>query len=1160
MSLKKKILFRNIIIQGIVLSLVLMIARMVFLNNYLILENQAVQRDVQRFINAYQAEYKQLEILSSDWAAWDDTYRFIQDGNQEYIQSNLVEGTFDSLNVDFIMLFDMKGAMIYGQGYDSETNSLRDIPESVIGIFVQDDSFLNHEDISSIKSGLFGLPEGFLAVVSQPILTSENRGPIMGSLVMARFLAADEISSLQQITQLQLEQISIDSPLIQKNLLETLQTDSSDFPYSIQPVDENIINSYVLIRDIHAQPAFIIRIQEPRTYYQQGMHHVYLLLIFMLLAGGIASMIVYFTFNNQVLSRLSNLNQNVKRIRKEKGWKERIPEEGNDELSALSHEVNQLLEARQKLDELNQQSEERYRTVVESQLELISRLRTDGTFTFVNQSYCRYFQKNAKAIINQKFSTVFSKKAWKVLQTRFATLTPSNPTLIVEEKDITQTNRQVWQQWINTGTFDSQGNLIEIQSVGRDITERKLVELELEHRLLFERLLIEISTSFINQDVAMLDKGINDALEKVGKFADVDRSYIFLFHPDNNQFMDMTHEWCASGITPFKNEQQNVPVESLPWFTPLISEMKTVFIPSVSDLPREAWREKQLFISQSIQSLVCFPIVISSKLIGFIGFDSVREERVWSDEILILLESMAVTIANVFEHKYNQEEIQRRQNYLTKLNEITLTSIEGTGLTRVLDNLIERLCHLIESDGAYIFLWDESNKFIKAGIHAQKSHDAFDLNISEKAISHLHHELPIDLPLIIESPANLPEKLAHMLASLNAQAMIGLPLFSGIEKLGMACLTFDQPHHFTPQEIEISMQAATQLSLAILKLNALETARRRANELDVLRANIIDISSELEFPRLLQSILDRSIKLLNASGGDLCLYEPEGNLLRTVAARNLGSGYIGTTIQQGVGGAGKVMVSREPLLIKDYNKWEGRSDVYVETYIHGALIVPMLVGEKLMGVISLFQSDPRKKFSHSDLNLLNLFAQQAAIAVDNAHLFQQVQKLARTDGLTRLLNRHTLEEMGVYEIARAKRTKRPISLAMIDLDNFKSVNDTYNHAIGDQALQQYALIVRQSLRNMDILGRYGGDELMVIMPETDSAAALVVAERLRLKIEETPIQTDAGMVHLTVSIGIVSSSEQGEDLLSLQKLADQAMYQAKQAGRNAVCVYKANAA
>jgi len=1158
MSLRKKILLINFIVLSIILSLILVVARAVFLNNYLTLENQAVQRDIQRFIYAYQSELNYLDVISSDWAAWDDTYQFIQDGNQEYINSNLVTGTYESLNLDFIIFLDRNGTIVYGHGYDSENQTERIIPESLRSLIKNDTSITKHDDISSSKTGLFNLPEGFLTIVSRPILTSETQGPIMGTIIMAKYLSSEEISNLQQITQLHLEQILLDSSKIPSDLQATLQDSTTDFPSTIQPINDKIINGYVLVRDFQSKPAFFILIQEPRNYYQQGLNHVYILLLFMLLTGAISSTVVFFTFNQQVLSRLGELINTVKRVRKEKKWQERILIKGNDELSSLGHEVNLMLDTRQKLDEAARQSEERYRNVVESQLELISRMQTDGTFTFANESYCRYFQKNTKSIINHKFSSVFSMKAWKVLKARFASMTPSNPTLLVEEKDITQTNRESWQQWINTGTFDSQGNLIEIQSVGRDITDRKKVEFQLEHRLKFEQLLIEVATSFINLDMNTIDKGINDALERIGKFAGVDRSYVFLFHPDNDQLMDMTHEWCESGITPFKNEQQNMAVESIPWFMSLISEKKTIFIPKVSELPPAASQEKILFESQSIKSLVCFPIAIGVKLIGFIGFDSVREERKWSDEILILLESTAITMANALEHKRNQDEIQRRQVYLTNLNEITRSSIEGTGLTQVLDNLIERLCHLIESSGAYIFLWNKSGKFIKTGIHINNKCSVFNRRLNEKFFSGLHHELAGDSLLIIENPKDLPTKLDHLLLALNAQALIGLPLASDTEKLGIACLTYDQPHHFTPQEVDVCTQAATQLSLAILKLTALETAQRRAEELNVLRANIIDISSELEFPRLLQSILDRSINLLNASGGDLCLYEPEGDVLRTVAARNLGCNYIGVSIPQGVGGAGKVMVSREPLLIKDYNKWEGRSNLYVETYIHCALIVPMMVGEKLMGVISLFQSDPRKKFTNADLNLLNLFAQQAAIAVDNAHLFQQVESLARTDGLTGLINRQTLEEMGVYEINRAQRTKNPFSLAMIDLDNFKCINDNYSHAIGDQALRQFALNVRQSLRNVDILGRFGGDELMVIMPETDSAAALVVAERLRAKIEKTQFETDAGPMHLTVSIGIISISDETGDLLSMQKLADQAMYQAKQAGRNAVRVYKAN--
>src|SRR5262249_7398120 len=167
------------------------------------------------------------------------------------------------------------------------------------------------------------------------------------------------------------------------------------------------------------------------------------------------------------------------------------------------------------------------------------------------------------------------------------------------------------------------------------IKERDRIEQALTHRVEFEKLITGISTNFINLATAEIDNGIRQALQSIGQFAGVDRSYVFLIY-DNQTRSDNTHEWCAEGIEPQIDKLQGLrPPESFPWCMERLSRFEAVHIPRVADLQSEV--DKLILQSQSIQSLIVVPMVRGKTLIGFLGFDSVRRETQWSEEMIVLL-------------------------------------------------------------------------------------------------------------------------------------------------------------------------------------------------------------------------------------------------------------------------------------------------------------------------------------------------------------------------------------------------------------------------------------------------------------------------------------------------------------------------------------------
>ena len=188
-----------------------------------------------------------------------------------------------------------------------------------------------------------------------------------------------------------------------------------------------------------------------------------------------------------------------------------------------------------------------------------------------------------------------------------------------------------------------------------DISALKLAEEALHHKVEFENIITTLSTNFINLGMEKIDGGINYALKQVGRFSDIDRCYIFQFSDDMTK-MDNTHEWCAEGIVPQIENLKDLSTEDFPWWMDKLRRFENIYIPRVADISPEASAEKEILEAQSIQSLIVIPMVSDGRLIGYLGFDSVRSERAWSDEDIKLLKITGELLSNALRRKRVESE------------------------------------------------------------------------------------------------------------------------------------------------------------------------------------------------------------------------------------------------------------------------------------------------------------------------------------------------------------------------------------------------------------------------------------------------------------------------------------------------------------------------
>ena len=223
---------------------------------------------------------------------------------------------------------------------------------------------------------------------------------------------------------------------------------------------------------------------------------------------------------------------------------------------------------------------------------------------------------------------------------------------------------------------------------------------------------------------------------------------------------------------------------------------------------------------------------------------------------------------------------------------------------------------------------------------------------------------------------------------------VDVPVQIGGKVLGVLSAESREVDAFSQDDFEVLTAAAQQTGLAIEKARLLAAERKRADELDALRTTMAEITTELELSSLLQAIVKRATGLLNATGGELGLYEEANQEVRIVISHNVGEGYVGTRHAHGEGVMGHVAETREPLIIEDYHTWESRAPQYADVKMHASLAAPLIVGSRLVGAITIATTDPARQFCSADLHLLNLFAQQAAIAIENARLFGETEQRA----------------------------------------------------------------------------------------------------------------------------------------------------------------------
>lgn len=336
-------------------------------------------------------------------------------------------------------------------------------------------------------------------------------------------------------------------------------------------------------------------------------------------------------------------------------------------------------------------------------------------------------------------------------------------------------------------------------------------------------------------------------------------------------------------------------------------------------------------------------------------------------------------------------------------------------------------------------------------------------------------------------------------------------------------------------------------------------ARRNAELASLLEIGKTLISS-LELREVLQSIMLQVERLLQPKTWSLLLIEEDsGELCFEIAVSPVAQELKGIRLKVGEGIAGWVAQTGTSLLIPDVSqdpRFARRVADEVSYPVSSILCVPLRIRNRVLGVIDLINSSGERTFNEDDLPLLEAVADFAAIAIDNARNYRRVSELVVTDDLTGLYNARHFHELLEYEIDRSRRYRSQVSLLFFDLDHFKSVNDRHGHLVGSRMISEVGRLVQRHIRSSDRAARYGGDEYVIILPNTGKEGAMAVANNLLSRLRSYPFLTDSNeQFVITASFGATTFPDDALDRTELIRAADSAMYLAKESGRNRVCHY-----
>lgn len=620
----------------------------------------------------------------------------------------------------------------------------------------------------------------------------------------------------------------------------------------------------------------------------------------------------------------------------------------------------------------------------------------------------------------------------------------------------------------------------------------------------------------------------------------------FLLLDETGRFLRLHHTY--HGVSPEVRE----------WVIPLgrgitgtvAQTGEPLLVPDVRADPR------YLEASPVVRSELCVPLRVAGRVVGVINVDS-PHLAAFSEEDLHLVVAVAGHVGTALEKLHFFEEVQRRNEELAARNAIARAVTRSLDVDEILEALDQEIQRLLHPDTFSVALYDAEREFLDVRLVVEEGRRLPRIRVPLAEGGGLTAWIVQERrPLLVrdmEAEADrLPATPRHVTRP--ARSWLGIPLITRDQVVGVLSVQSFRPAAFDETDRDFLTAVADHVAVAIENARLLEAERRTRQQAETLREVAAALGSTLELDQLSNLVLEYLERLVAYDSASVMLVE--GETAQVVAVRGFPDKTRALQVQVSLSedlAFREVVARRAPIVLRDAAQDPRFRGLGGTEYVRSWICAPLIARDTVIGLLTVDNRKP-EVYDERDATLVQAFASHVALAVENAQLYEKMRHMAVTDGLTGLYNSRHFYRLLDEELQRSERYDHSFSLLMFDLDDFKKYNDRYGHLAGDDLLRELAGLVRTITRSSDLAFRYGGEEFILILPETPRPAALRMAERLRIAVQDHEFVvrggTDVGRI--TISIGVATYPDDAQSAEDLVHAADMALLKAKKL-KNRVC-------
>ncbi|HSV49371.1 MAG TPA: CHASE4 domain-containing protein, partial [Candidatus Acidoferrales bacterium] len=449
-------------------------------------EKMRSQDNAERFVCNLDIAISNLNNTVNDWSKWDDTYRFVEDNNSAYIESNMVDATFGNLQINLLFFFDQSGTLVFGKLYDLINDTVVQLDDTVVTQVSSYNRLISNTSVTG-KEGLILVNGAPMLVASHAILTSDAQGPSHGTLIMGRYLDKAELSLLSSSTGLPLSFSLVSAAATNKDFKLALENLSVEKPIYTHPLNDTNIAGYALLSDVSGEPLLIVKVVDYRTEYAFGLAGINYVLMFLVGIAAIVFVVIAVLLDKIVVSRLSSLNDTVIKIRKAGQNQKQVTITGNDELSSLSKNINEMLDViDQHTFTLEQTVVARTQDLAENRKQLESILQAspdaivvidlNGIFIDCNSRVSEISGFDRKELVGQPALSFVAKSHYQEYIEKYRPLVTKHKGVIRYETRFVKKDGEFPAEYSISTIRNEQDQPVGYVGIIRDVTEKKLLE------------------------------------------------------------------------------------------------------------------------------------------------------------------------------------------------------------------------------------------------------------------------------------------------------------------------------------------------------------------------------------------------------------------------------------------------------------------------------------------------------------------------------------------------------------------------------------------------------------------------------------------------------------------------------------------------------------